>query len=113
MYKNLNDFLDDYKENKKVCVPILVYGKKYRLNQLLEMQSKIQFFVFDKQYSDELSPEDNRKINQIFSSVTDNTLSIDIKKLQSWLEEKRKANKPITVWLLLTVIQNLINKYQL
>lgn len=113
MYKNLTDFLNHYQATNEVCVPILVYGKKYRLNQLLEMQSKIQFYVFDKTYSYVLSPEDNRKINRIILSVTDYTLSNDIKKLQSWLEEWTKVNKPITVSLLLTQIQNLVNKYQL
>lgn len=112
MYRNLTCFLDDYQTSGEVCIPLLVYGKNYRLNQLLEMQAKIYSYMFDRKENDEITQTDKRHILKISRAVTDNGLIDDISKLQNWIEERLTNNNPITVLLLLNQIQNLINKYQ-
>lgn len=112
MYRNLTCFLNDYQANGVVCIPLLVYGKNYRLNQLLEMQTKINSYVFDRKESDEITQTDKRQFLKITRAVTDNSLIDDISKLQNWIEKRLANNNPISISLLLGQTQNLINKYQ-
>lgn len=112
MYRNLNYFLSDYQTNGKVCIPLLVYGWNYRLNQLLEMQTKIYAYIFGRKENDDITPTDKRQILKITRAVTDDGLNNDISKLQNWIEDRFAQNIPISISLLLNQIQNLINKYQ-
>lgn len=47
MYVNLPFFLDDYVDNGKINLEILVWGKRYQLNALLILQNKLaeKFFI--------------------------------------------------------------------
>jgi hypothetical protein len=112
MYQNLTCFLNEYQTNGMICIPLLVYGRNYRLNQLLEMQSKMYSYFFDRKDNDEITQTDKRQILKILRAVTDNGIIYDMTKLQKWIEERFANNNPIYISLLLNQIQNLINKYQ-
>ena len=47
MYENLPYFLADFKENKSPNIDILLWGKRYKLNAILEIQNKFaeEFFI--------------------------------------------------------------------
>ena len=47
MYDNLPFFLEDYVDNGKINLEILVWGKRYQLNALLILQNKLaeEFFI--------------------------------------------------------------------
>jgi hypothetical protein len=47
MYENLPYFLADFKENKSPNIDILLRGKRYKLNAILEIQNKFaeEFFI--------------------------------------------------------------------
>ena len=47
MYENLLYFLKDFKENKQINIDVLLWGKRYKLNAILEIQNKFaeEFFI--------------------------------------------------------------------
>ena len=47
MYENLPYFLKDFKENKQINIDVLLWGKRYNLNAILEIQNKFaeEFFI--------------------------------------------------------------------
>ena len=47
MYENLPYFLKDFKENKQINIDVLLWGKRYKLNAILEIQNKFaeEFFI--------------------------------------------------------------------
>ncbi|MFS4429479.1 hypothetical protein [Chryseobacterium sp. S90] len=110
MYKNISSFLEDYKINKKVNIPILVYGKQYLLNSLLELQYVIVLFLFNKANDYEITTNDLYEITDL----------IDARLKESELEEAKRSlreyltadhSKPIYKQNLLLQIQKLIDKY--
>lgn len=115
MYRNLNLFIESYQREGVICIPMLVYGKHYQINQLLEMQAKLYSLLFDKKDDDILkSNEDRRKIRkimQIISDVNDSSLSVDIEKLKNWIKDKDDKNE-LQISLLKQTVQNLIIKYR-
>lgn len=110
MYKNLKAFVDAYQKDEKIVIPILVYGDNYRINTLLEMQSKINIYLFDKNDNDILSKSNyDRYISRIFDTVRDDDeLSNDINKIDKWIEGKVN----IKIFIFKDQIQKLINRYR-
>jgi len=53
MYENLPYFLEDFQTNGKINIDTLLWGKRYRLNELLQIQNKIS-----AQYLINNAPED-------------------------------------------------------
>lgn len=112
MYNNLKAFVDTYQNEKKIIIPILVYGENYRINTLLEMQSKINIYFFDKKDIDTLSRSNyDRYINRrLFDTIKDDDeLSEDLNKIDEWV--KRNDNI-ITISTFKSQIQKLINRYR-
>ena len=113
MYRNLNLFIESYQQDGKVCIPILVYGKYYQINQLLEMQAKINAYLFGRNENDKdsniMSEKDKRRIMQILRDVSDDSLATDIEKLKNWINEKDEG---LPIPQLLQAVQNLIKKYR-
>ena len=54
MYENLPYFLEDFKENKSPNIDILLWGKRYKLNAILEIQNKLAKSFFIKNDFDEI-----------------------------------------------------------
>ncbi len=115
MYRNLNLFMSFYQQTEEVCIPILVYGKYYKINQLLEMQAKLFFLLFDRKDEDVLKPDIDgkiiRKIMQIIGDVNDSSLSADVEKLKKWTNETIN-NDGLQIGRLKQSIQNLIKRYK-
>lgn len=110
MYRNLNLFIELYQQKGEVCIPVLVYGKSYQINQLLEMQARMNVYLFDRKDTDKLeSDKDRRKLKQIIRDVSDKSLSADINKLMDWIEEKKEG---LQIIQLKQTIHNLIKKYR-
>ncbi|MBO5272265.1 MAG: hypothetical protein J6B30_05565 [Muribaculaceae bacterium] len=53
MYENLPYFLEDFKENEQINIDILLWGKRYKLNAILELQNKLAESFFIKNNLDE------------------------------------------------------------
>ena len=109
MYHNLNLFADTYQKTGIICIPILVYGRYYRINQLMEMQARINDYLFDRRVYDTIRHGDIRKLKQILNDVTESSLATDINTLRSWIEEK---GEKMRIDQLNQAVQNLIKKYQ-
>ena len=111
MYNNLNLFLDDFMSNKKLNIPLLVYGRKYLLNSLLELQTLISLYLFDKTNLQKLSLEDfNEIIDLVDARLKEDELKEDKAKLINWLNiEKEKQS--LVKQTLLVQIQKMNDKY--
>ncbi len=106
MYRNLNEFITSFQKDGIIRIPILVYGKNYQLNQLLEMQTKICSYMFDRHIDDTLTHTDKRKLLQIINDVETDNLLDDINKLSSWIESNYNT---ISFEVLNNQVQKLIN----
>lgn len=69
MYDNLVHFINYYKDSKDVILEILLWGKRYRLNQLMSMQYELfnQYFI-SNDLGTNIPPED-------FDDILDDTCS--------------------------------------
>lgn len=111
MYNNLTYFIDDYKIQKKINISLLIYGKKYLLNSLLELQAIISLYLFDKSNEHVLTSEDfNEIIDLIEVRLKENELQDDKFKLLEWLNSKNIREK-LDKQTILSQIQKLNNKY--
>ena len=111
MYKNLTHFLEDYKVFKKVNVSLLIYGEKYLLNSLLELQAIISLYLFDKSNKHVLTTEDfNEIIDLVEVRLKENELKEDKFILLQWLDNKKMKQK-LDKQTLLSQIQKLNDKY--
>ena len=111
MYTNLSYFLQDFETYNRINIPLLVYGRKYLINSLLELQNIITLYLFEENHLQILS---NKDFNEIFdlvdARIKEDELKEDKSKLLSWLsfeKEKQTLNKQT----LLDQLQKLINKY--
>ena len=113
MYRNLNLFIETYQQKGEICIPMLVYGKYFQINQLLGMQAKINAYFFDRNENDKenglLEEKDRRRVKQIIRDVNDRSLRGDIDKLKKWIEEKDDG---LQITQIKQTIQNLINNYR-
>jgi len=111
MYKNLPIFLQEYKNNNKINVSLLIYGEKYLLNSLLELQSILTYYFFKKSNDYILIGNDYEDIIDIIDvRIKEDELKEDKTKLLNWIEterEKQKLNKQT----LLSQIQKLTDNY--
>lgn len=111
MYNNLEYFLKVYKEYGQINVPLLVYGEKYLLNSLLELQAVISLSLFAK-------PNDHSLTNSTYYEIIDlvdarikeEELKEDKSKLLEWLG-KAKQKLSLDKKTLLSQIQKLNDKY--
>lgn len=109
MYQNLNFFAEIYQKDGVICIPILVYGKYYRINQLLEIQAKMNDFLFDRHVNDTIQQSDIRKLNKILNDIAESSISEGIGILKSWIEKNRETLK---IERLQKAVQQLIKKYR-
>ena len=111
MYKNISNFLEDYKERKKINVPLLINGKGYLLNSLLELQNVITLYLFDKKNNDDLTGNELFEIIDLVDArIKERELSEDKGKLLKWLSEKASKDVTVKKQRLLPVIQRMTDK---
>jgi hypothetical protein len=111
MYNNLIVFIEEFKTKDKVNVPLLIYGKKYLLNSLLGLQHKLNQYLFSLSSNKILDIGEIFKIRQIIESrINENELSGDKTKLIEWIE-KHKDKQDLTVQIIKSQIQKLIDRY--
>lgn len=109
MYQNLMLFAYTYQNTGEICIPILVYGEYYRINQLLEMQARMNDFLFDRHETDIIKQSDIRQLNKIMDDITESGLATDIDTLKNWIKDKGET---LRVNLLKQAVQKLIKKYR-
>lgn len=111
MYRNLNHFIIEYNSTKKVNIPLLVYGQKYLLNSLLELQTVIGLYLFEKPNNEILtSNELYEVIDLVDARLKEEELQEDKIKLRKWLDEEIVKQK-LTKKTLISQIQKLNDKY--
>ncbi len=111
MYNNLVYFLKVYKEYRKINVPLLVYGEKYLLNSLLELQAVISLSLFAKPNDQPLTNSDyDEIIDLVDARIKEEELKEDKSKLLEWLG-KAKQKLSLDKQTLLSQIQKLNDKY--
>lgn len=111
MYNNLYLFVQDYKHLGKPNIPLLVYGKKYLLNSLLELQHIICMMLFDKENDCLLNKLDIDGITSaIRSRINEPELMEDKKSLIMWLEHHTYEGK-LKVVDVKEYIQKIINQH--
>lgn len=71
MYNNLPLFHDFFAKTGTINLSLLVYGKNYHLNQLLEMQTKIYTYFFDREDCDICTNMDREELMDITDMITD------------------------------------------
>jgi hypothetical protein len=111
MYKNLNLFIKDYKNHGKPNIPLLIYGKKYLLNSLLELQYIINLILFDKKSNDLLN---TLEMDDIVSAIRPRINEPELKdfkiSLIGWIEN-HMYEKRIKAADIKNYVQENINKY--
>lgn len=111
MYKNLIYFLKLFKEYGKINIPLLVYGEKYLLNSLLELQTVISLCLFAKPNNQPLTNSDyDEIIDLVDARIKEDELKEDKSKLLEWLG-KAKQKLSLDKQTLLSQIQKLNDKY--
>lgn len=111
MYKNLNHFIKKYNSNNKVNIPILVYGEKYLLNSLLELQTVIGLYLFEISNNQILNNNELYEIIDLVDArLKEEELQEDKMKLRKWLDEEIVKQK-LTKKTLVSQIQKLNDKY--
>jgi hypothetical protein len=111
MYKNLIHFLKNYNLQQKINVPLLVYGQKYLLNSLLELQIMISLYLFDNPNNYILNIQDfNEIIDLVDARLKEDEVKEDKFKLLDWLNIESKKMK-LDKLTLLSQIQKLNDKY--
>lgn len=107
MYDNLPYFLEDLKETGNVNIDTLLWGKKHRLNALLEFQNKISQKYFINNDPNAILDEPAPIVRSIVQSC---------RKINSYLADAIKHEiklNPQLSWLdLATIIDNNIRKFQ-
>lgn len=89
MYKNIMTFLEYYQASGEVNIPMLVNGKHYLLNSLLELQSIITSYLFDKRNDEDLTYNDLCEIIELIEArLKERELIEDKAKLLKWLNEE-------------------------
>lgn len=112
MYNNLSIFLEEYARNKTINIPKLVYGEKYLINSLMELQTVINMFLFDKTSSHFLSEVELFEIMDLTEArLKEVEFNEDKTKLLDWLKKDIKKGK-INKQTLTNQIQRLIDKYR-
>jgi hypothetical protein len=111
MYNNLDRFIETYKKERKINIPLLVFGENYLLNSLLNLQYKINNMLFMKSKEDTLDEELLEEIkDEVILSINEADLAKDKDKIVKWLE-CNMDKKRISTLLLKSQIQMLIDKY--
>jgi hypothetical protein len=111
MYNNLDEFLTNYKGQKTPNIPLLVYGKGYLLNSLLELQYKItkKLFTYKDDYI--LNSDDLDEILDLISPrIMEPELKQDKQKFEDWIENNMYKNKISTI-IIKSQLEKLIEKY--
>lgn len=112
MYKNLDYFIKHFSENQSVNIPILIYGKKYLLNSLLEFQYLINNYLFEKSNDYILSKIDFEKIIDFLDvRLKEKEFQKDKFMLIEWLKNQNVSSKYLTKDVLLNQIQKMIEEY--
>ena len=111
MYNNLLCFINEYKLNSRINIPLLLFGKDYLLNSLLDLQNVINKSLFKFNYEYYLNEDELDEIKDaIDSRINEEEFSNDKLKLIAWIDN-RLTNPKITVGILKSQIQKLIDKY--
>lgn len=111
MYNNLNNFIAEYVSKRKINIPLLVYGEKYLLNSLLELQTVISLYLFDRSKNYIINTEDFYEIIDLIDArIKEEEFQGDKLKLLNWLQDKIGAQK-LDKETLLSQIQKLNDKY--
>jgi hypothetical protein len=108
-YSNLNLFLTDFKNNSKVNLPLLVFGKSYIINELKQLQIAVSKKNIQKIDVDVLSLKLVR--NDIETYLSAPELKEDKNKLIKWIELKIEEKKSVNSKIILSQIKKLIEKY--
>ena len=110
MYQNLFEFIDKYKTTNSVNIPLLIYGKKYLLNSLLELQAVIRLSLFELNNVEKLNANQFFEILDLIDArLKEDELKTDKEDLVNWIKDKKESLKKER---LLSGIQSLINKHQ-
>lgn len=111
MYKNLPYFLKVYELQNRINIPLIVYGEKYLLNSLLEVQTIINIYLFEKVNNYILEVFDFNEITDLVDArFKEDELKEDKLKLLDWFNNESKK-KTLDKQTLLSQIQKLNDKY--
>ena len=108
-YSNLHLFLNEFEKNNKVNLPLLVFGKRYLINELKQLQIVVSKKVIQKAIVDIISLK--IVVNDIRTYLSAPELSDDKNKLINWIELKIEEGKTIEAKTILNQLQKVINKY--
>lgn len=104
MYDNLPYFLSDFDTNKKINIDILLWGKKYKLNALLQFQNEIsKEFLINNNPDDAIEDIDDVKMYielQCSDSQLSNAIIGDLKKddIITWSDLANIIDKHIKIY---------------
>lgn len=111
MYSNLSIFLEESNRKQTINIPLLIYGKRYLLNSLLELQNRIVKYFFDRSDNQLLDNDDLETIGDIiYTRINEQELAVDKSKLIQWIKSNLDKEQ-ITVHILKSQLEKLIEKY--
>ena len=111
MYNNLHLFINEYRSKQLINIPLLVFGRNYLLNSLLDLQNKINMMLFSYKHEDVLNENILDEIHdEVDSRINEVEFRDDKSKFLSWLDDNMNTSS-ITVKLIKSQIQKLVDKY--
>lgn len=111
MYHNLSDFVNDYKNNGFINLPLLVYGKGYLMNSLLKIIELINVALWKYDRTQSISLMELMKIKSIIiSRMQESELQLEKEALINFIDSQRTSGT-LTPDSIISEIQKIIDKY--
>lgn len=111
MYLNLEGFIKYYKQEKTINLPLLIFGKKYLLNNLLLVQHNIYIMTFTVSSSKPLNKNKIDDISDMIESDIEQKELAGVKKELLDYLKKNTVPEGITSLMLKQKIEDIIKKY--
>lgn len=109
MYENLPHFIEDFKEKGRINIDTLLWGKRYKLNAMLEFQNNISKDYFINNDPD--SPVEE-KLEKVKRDIEQSFRRFHVENLRDAIISEINTNAQLTWQDLATLIDNNIRKYQ-
>ncbi len=108
-YNNIKLLVNEFEKSEKINLPLLVFGRKYILNVLKQLQIVVSRMLLVKPNIEKVDLKHLKNTLEHYLSAQE--LSEDVTKLIDWLDNLINDGKTIEAKTILHLIQKLIIKY--
>lgn len=111
MYRNLSDFVNEYKNNASINLPLLVYGKGYLMNSLLKIMELVNAALWKYDRTQSIGTMELMRIKSIITSrMQESELQLEKESLLNFIDSQRVLGT-LTPDSIISELQTIIDKY--